>query len=106
MKKLLIILFSSVNVYIIAQSHTVGLETGICSFGPLTSVNYQYGFKILNVKAKLTLIPVELFSLDSGPVINDYYVGIKTNENQRNIVQLNVGASITTSEINPIINFG
>ncbi len=99
-----------------AQGHTIGIGAGIDLFGLSANVNYQYTYKLLNIKTKIAYIPQGLYYIPNKSFVNDYYLGIQTQEGKKVILSINTGITLLhvpiqnyyseiSDQVNPIQNF-
>ncbi len=96
-------------------NHLVGIGIGYSTFEPPIYLNYQFNYRFFNVKTKIAILP---FGLRVYPwsFSNDYYLGVKSAFDKKNIFALNFGISFLypkkdkyeleiKQQINPIVNF-
>lgn len=113
MRNLVIVVLCVFSKSILAQKHYLGLGAGISSFEPPVYINYQFNYKLLCAKTKFAVLPMGRYA-DAWSILNDYYIGIKSNTDKRNTFALNVGVSLfkpngdgyeIKTQANPIVNF-
>lgn len=114
MKKQIVLILLLLCGILKAQDHVIGMGAGYSSFEPPIYLSYQFSYKCLNSKAKLSLLPFGRYT-NSWSLSNDYFIGVKTKENKKNILSLNIGVSFLypkkdkyesdiKQQINPIVN--
>lgn len=115
MRQLIVLIVLVFSSQLKAQNHVAGAGAGFISVYEFsTYISYQFSYKWLNSKTKLSFVPFTRYG-SSWSLINDYYIGIKTTENKKNILSFNIGASILypkkgkyisdiEQQINPIVN--
>lgn len=114
MKKVIIILFLVYSSNLTTQTHTLGIGTGYSTFDIPIYTNYNFGYKLLNVRTKVVVLPLGLYA-NSYSMFNDYYIGINTGSEKQNIFSVNIGVSLffpkyteygndIKQQVNPILN--
>ncbi len=93
MKRIFVLLFLLVSLFIKAQDHSIGSSTGVSIFGIPVSLNYHFSYKLFNTKSKITYYTIGLYAPNNS-VTNDYFIGIKTKENKHVMLYFNSGVSI------------
>jgi hypothetical protein len=84
---LFIIIFYNFNA-----QHIISTGAGVGGIGYQFYTNYQYHYKFINTKTKLSVNPFKS-TLTDYILIDDYYFGVKTKEGKKNIFCVNIGAS-------------
>jgi hypothetical protein len=116
MKQIIILLLITFPFLTKAQGHAIGVGAGIDLFGVSANINYQYTYKLLNFKTKISYIPQGLYYIPNKSFVNDYFLGIHTKEGKKVLLSINTGVTLLytgssaySSEINdqanPIQNF-